>query len=173
MKSAILAISLGSLILFFWGFISWTVLPWHNSVANKFIDETAVASTLKSNAPVRGIYYLPFAEDNHHPGEVAAFVNVLPQGFDPNMGKLMSISFITHMLSVSLVLILLRQTHNSSYSGKIKFITLIGLMIGFVSHAPYWTWFGFSTTYVMITIFDTTIGWLLAATVIAKFTKAS
>ena len=158
-------------VLFVWGFISWAVLPWHESVAYKFSDEAAVAQVLKANAPEQGVYYLPFAEEDHKPGEAAAFVNVLPQGFDMNMGKLMGIGLLTQIISAFLVLLLLRQTRGLSYMGKVMFVALVGLTIGFVSHAPYWNWFGFSTSYVMVIILDTVIGWTLTGLVIARFSE--
>lgn len=158
-------------VLFVWGFISWAVLPWHESVAHKFSDEAAVAQVLKANAPEQGVYYLPFAEEDHKPGEAAAFVNVLPQGFDMNMGKLMGIGLLTQIISAFLVLLLLRQTRGLSYMGKVMFVALVGLTIGFVSHAPYWNWFGFSTSYVMVIILDTVIGWTLTGLVIARFSE--
>lgn len=55
--------------------------------------------------------------------------------------------------------------------GKVLFIALVGLIIGFVSHAPYWNWFGFSTPYVIVIILDTVIGWTLAGLVIARFSE--
>lgn len=169
MKKSALAAVLGGLVLFLWGFVSWAVLPWHESVAHKFDDEVAVAQVLKANAPEQGVYYLPFAEEDHKQGETAAFVNVLPQGFDMNMGKLMGIGLLTQIISVFLVFVLLRQTRSLRYLGKVMFIALAGLIIGFVSHAPYWNWFGFSTSYVVVIILDTVIGWTLAGLVIARF----
>ena len=42
-KKILLTALLCSLVLFAWGFVSWTILPWHNTVANKFKSEAAVA----------------------------------------------------------------------------------------------------------------------------------
>lgn len=171
MKKSALAAVLGGLVLFLWGFVSWAILPWHESVAHKFSDEAAVAQALKANAPEQGVYYLPFAEEDHKPGETAAFVNVLPQGFDMDMGKLMGIGLLTQIISAFLVVVLLRQTRGLNYLGKVMFIALVGLIIGFVSHAPYWNWFGFSTPYVIVMIVDTFIGWTLAGLGIARFAE--
>jgi hypothetical protein len=171
MKKPLLVAGLGGVVLFFWGFISWAVLPWHDRVANKFSDEATVSQALKANAPVQGIYYLPFAEEDHKAGEVAAFVNVLPQGFDMNMGKLMGIALIMQILSASLVFWLLRQTRGLSYLGKLGFVAVVGLTIGFVSHGPYWNWFGFPASYTIVMILDSMIGWTLAGLVLAKFTE--
>lgn len=169
MKNNIVAVLLSAVVLFFWGFVSWTVLPWHNIVANKFVSESSVAQVLKQNAPTAGIYYLPFAEEDHKTGEAAAFVNVLPNGFDMNMGKLMAIGVLGQVVAAFLVVLLLRNTSNLRYWGRVGFVALIGLVIGFVSHFPYWNWFSFSTAYVIVTILDSVIAWSLAGLVMARF----
>lgn len=167
-KNALLSLVAG-LVLFVWGFISWAVLPWHMMVANQFTNEAAVSQVLKGNAPQTGVYYLPFSEKDHGPDQVGAFANVLPQGTAMNMGKQMSIGLITQILSAFLVLSLLSMTSGLTYWGKVGFFSLTGLTIGFVSHAPYWNWFGFPAPYIGVTILDILIGWTLAGLVIAKF----
>ncbi|MEW6353583.1 MAG: hypothetical protein AB1469_04705 [Pseudomonadota bacterium] len=141
------------------------------NVAHKFTDEAAVAQALKANAPQQGVYYLPFAEEDHKPGETAAFVNVLPQGFDMNMGKLMGIGLVTQIVSAFLVLLLFGVTTGLNYWGKAAFFAFTGLIIGFVSHAPYWNWLGFPTSYVGVIILDGVIGWTLAGLAVAKFAQ--
>jgi hypothetical protein len=168
-KNNIFAISLCAIVLFFWGFVSWAVLPWHDMVANKFTSESSVSQVLKQNAPTAGVYYLPFAEEDHKPGETAAFVNVLPDGFEMNMGKLMGRAMLGQLTAALLVLLLLRKTSNLNYRERVRFVALVGVVIGFVSHFPYWNWFGFSTSYVLITIIDSLIAWSLAGLVMAKF----
>lgn len=168
MKQNILAVVLCGLVLFIWGFVSWALLPWHDMVANKFTDESAVAQVLKTNSPLAGVYYLPYAETDHRPGEVAAFVNVLPDGFDMNMGKLMLFALLGQMLSALLVLLLLAHTSGLNYCQRVGFVALTGLIIGFVSHFPYWNWFGFSAGYVLVIILDSVAAWTLAGLVMAR-----
>ncbi len=169
-RNLLLSIAAG-LVLFVWGFISWVVLPWHNLVANKFTDEVAVSHVLKANSPQKGIYYLPFSEKDHGPNQVGAFVNVLPEGTEMSMGKQMATGTITQIIGAFLVLTLLSQASGLTYWGKVGFVSLVGLTIGFVSHAPYWNWFGFSSPYVVVTILDILIGWVLAGLAVAKFAQ--
>lgn len=171
MKNNLIAVLLGSVILFVWGFVSWTILPWHNSVSNKFGDESAVAQVLKSNAKTPGIYYLPYAQEDHKTGEATAFVNILPNGLEMNMSKMMGVAMIGQILSALMVLLLLRQTSGLSYWNKVGFVSLVGLTIGFVSHFPYWNWFEFSSAYILVTILDIIIAWILAGLVMAKFAQ--
>ena len=144
-------------------------MPWHNAVTNKFLSEPAVAQILRENAPVAGVYYLPFAEGDHRPGEPAAFMNVLPNGFDMNMGKLMGTAIAGQLVAALLVLLLLRCTSGLNYPQRVGFVALAGLVIGFVGHFPYWNWFGFSTPYIVVIILDSVIAWSLAGLVMAKF----
>lgn len=169
MKKNVLLSLVAGLVLFVWGFISWAVLPWHMMVANKFTNEAAVSQVLKDNSPQTGVYYLPFSEKDHGPNQVGAFANVLPQGTEMNMGKQMSIGLITQITSAFLVLSLVSMTSGLTYWGKVGFFSLTGLTIGFVSHAPYWNWFGFPAPYVGVTILDILIGWTLAGLAVAQF----
>ncbi len=171
MMRNLLLSAVAGLVLFVWGFVSWAVLPWHNMVANKFTDEAAVSQVLKANAPQAGVYYLPFSEQDHGPGQVGAFANVLPQGTEMNMGRQMAIGLVTQIISAFLVLSLVSMTSGFAYWGKVGFFALAGLTIGFVSHAPYWNWFGFPAPYVGVTILDIVAGWTLAGLVVAKFVR--
>ena len=40
----------GGLTLFVWGFVSWTVLPWHNMTFSTFTDEDEVAGSVSPTA---------------------------------------------------------------------------------------------------------------------------
>lgn len=169
MKRNLLLSVVAGTVLFVWGFISWAVLPWHMMVAHKFTNEAAVSQVLKDNSPQTGVYYLPFSEKDHGPNQVGAFANVLTQGTEMNMGKQMSIALITQIISAFLVLGLLGMTSGLTYWSKVGFFALVGLTIGFVSHVPYWNWFGFSTPYTVVMMLDILIGWVLAGLAVAKF----
>ena len=171
MKNCILAVVLSAVVLFVWGYVSWTILPWHNAVANKFADESAVASVLKEHAPSAGIYYLPFAQEDLEPGAVFAMASVLPDGVESGMGGMMVLALLGQAVSALIVLLLLCKTSNLDYWGRVRFVALAGVAIGFVSHFPYWNWFGFSTSYTLVIILDTLIAWTLAGLVLARFVE--
>ncbi len=171
MKKCILAVILSAVVLFVWGFISWAILPWHNAVANKFVDESAVSAVLKENASSAGMYYLPFAQEDLKPGVLFALANVLPDGVDMNMGEMMGVGLLGQAVSALLVILLLCRTSNLDYWGRVRFVALAGVAIGFVSHFPYWNWFGFSTSYTLVIILDSLIAWLLAGLVMARFVE--
>ena len=117
MKNCVLAVVLSAVVLFAWGFLSWTILPWHNAVANKFADESAVSSVLKENAPAAGMYYLPFAQEDLKPGALFALANVLPDGVDGTMGGMMGLGLLGQAVSAALVILLLCKNLDSWTTG--------------------------------------------------------
>ncbi len=141
------------------------------SVAHAFTDESPVTQALKENAPEAGIYYLPFAEEDHKPGVPAAFINVAPDGYDMNMGKKMGIGFLGQVAAAFLVLLLLQRTKNLRYWERVGFVALVGLTIAFASHFPYWNWFEFSGSYFLVILLDSVIAWTLAGLVMARVEK--
>ncbi len=169
MKMKAIGVVLAAITLFMWGFFSWAVLPWHNMVVNQFYDESVVAQTLREQAPQAGVYYLPSNEEDYQEGATTGFIQVLPDGFGMGMGEMMGLAMVGHVLSVILMMILLMHTSGLNYLGRVRFITLSGLTIGFISHFPYWNWFGFPTSYIAVTILDMTISYCLAGLVLAKF----
>ena len=169
MQRNLLLSLLAGVVMFVWGFLSWAVLPWHMAVANKFTDEAAVSATLKANAPQTGIYFLPFAEEDHGPNQVGAFASVLPHGTEMNMGKMMAIGLANNIISAFLVIVLLSFCPCRNYLHRVGLFALTGLCIGFISHAPYWNWFGFASSYVAVIIIDTVITWTLAGLAVSKF----
>ena len=50
---------LGALVLFFWGFLSWAVLPFHSQTTHTFPNEDAVTAALKSGNAESGAYRIP------------------------------------------------------------------------------------------------------------------
>lgn len=157
-----------AIILLAWGSVSWMVLPWHQMVANQFTNESEVAEAIKANAPKAGVYWLPFSHKDHKAGETAAFVNALPQGYGPDMIKQLVTQFIGDLVSVLIVICLLSQTAGLGYWGRVGFVTLVGVAIGFVGHFVYWNWFGFPTPYLIVTVADSLVAWFLVGLAMAK-----
>ena len=162
------AVMLSAIILLAWGSVSWMILPWHRMVANEFTNESEVAEAIRANAPEAGIYWLPFAHKDHKAGETAAFVNALPQGYGPGMAKQFFTQFIGNLISALIVVCLLSQTAYLGYWGRVGFVTLVGVAIGFAGHFAYWNWFGFPTPHLIVTVTDSVVAWLLAGLAMAK-----
>lgn len=187
MKSVLLGGLLGGVVLFVWGFVSWTVLPWHNTTLNAFGDESAMIGTVAANAPKRGIYMIPgernssgLTEEEKKAHEEASmkrmvegpfvFAAVSPQG-TAGMGPAMIGAFVIQFLGAALATFLLMRATAMPYLARAAFVMLLGLFAGIVTHAPYWNWWGFPADYTLVMSADLVIGWTLAGLVIARIAK--
>ncbi len=162
MTRALASAVAAGLALFAWGFISHAVLGWQDGVWNQFTNEPAVVESLRAHAPLRGVYYLPHAQEEIRPDRLRAFVNVLPPGTGPGMARQVGSGLLVHILSALLVLGLWSRTRERSFRSTVGFFAAAGFTIAFVSHGFYWAWFGFPTDYVAATVLDGVVGWTLA-----------
>lgn len=163
---------LAGLVLFVWGFVSHTMLPFHDRVFNGFADEAAVTEVLAEQGAERGIYHLPYAADEITPDRLRAFVNLLPPGTGPAMGRQIAVGLLIQVLAATLVIGVVAAMGRAGYARRVGSFALLGLIIGFVSQAYYWNWFSFPTSYAIVMVFDNLIGWTLAGLAVAGLMPA-
>lgn len=176
---------LGGIIVFLWGLVSWMILPWHQASIKQFQNEERVAQVIRENAFERGIYLLPnmFTYDSKQVSDVAQqrvresrervargpvmFASINPLGVNPNMAGSFFISVIINIVGAYLIswIVSLIKT---DYWGRVKLITLMGFIIGFLGLLPAWNWWNFSFGYVAVGMMDLLIGWFLAGMMISK-----
>lgn len=161
----------GGLVLFVWGFVSHVLLPWYGPAYHAFTDEAAVVTALERYTPTKGLYYVPFTETERGSGQLEAFVNVVPEGAGAGGGAQLAGGLIVAILSAFLVVNLVGRARPEDFRGTVMMFSAIGLAIGFVSHAYYWNWFQFPTSYVIVTIVDTLVGWTLVGLVVSPFMR--
>lgn len=169
MMKSLLPSVLAGLVLFFWGFVSHALLPWYDPAFHPFADEAAMSTALERNAPEKGLYYLPFAETDRGSGQVEAFVNVVPAGEGVGGGMQIGLGLVIAVVSAFLGVTLVRRTEPATRLEAVVTFALVGLAIGFVSHAYYWNWFQFPASYVVVAIVDSLVGWTLAGVAVAGF----
>jgi hypothetical protein len=184
-KTLLKAAVLGGLIVFVWGMFSWMIFPWHQSCLKKFTHESEVASVIRDNAPVSGVYVLPdtFAYNEHTShAEMARGKEMMERGpfmfatvRSNGMGKMtlrpFIFSLIIQIIGALIVTWMLMQTKGLIFWKQVRFITLFGLGVAILGELPDWNWWGFSCAYVCINIADLVIGWFLAGLGIAKVLK--
>lgn len=185
MKSLALGALLGGLVAFIWTAVSWMALPWHNTTMRSFINEDAVAQVLVENVPTGGMYWMPGLPPNYdslsgeqkNAAEAAKmekmktspfFYGVVRRRVDDNMGRQMAYGLLFDILAALLITMLVMKTGGMSYAGRVMFIVTAALAVGVVAVAPNWVWWHFGTRYVLVTMADIVIAWLLAGLVIAK-----
>lgn len=185
-KKVIMGGTLGGLVMFLWGAVSWRVLPWHDLTMGKFTDEAAVADVIAANAPQSGIYLLPNARRLDPQADEAArkqartdalartqsgpflFVSVARAGTDPTNPWLFIRSLIIQIVAATLITVLLVQTRGLHFWCRVGFVETAGVLIGVLATFPLWNWWQFPLRYTLVNFADLIIGVTLAGFVIAK-----
>jgi hypothetical protein len=184
-----------AVVVYLWYMFSWMILPWHSMILHEFTNQDAVARVIMNNAPVNGLYIAPSmqsssANQQNMPGPETPgmtpqghqmmgpqsmgpflFVNVKREGMGTSMILPMVISFITQFIGAFIITLLLLQTKAMRYWHRVRFVTITGFLICFLSLVPIWNWWGFTGGYTLIGIIEGTIAWFLGGLVIARLVK--
>jgi VanZ family protein len=168
---------IGGFILFIWGAVAWTILPFQMSQFKKFSDEKSVRFNIKENAPVSGLYTIPsynysnqeeMMEAKKHMAEGPfVFAAVMPHGKNPNMAGDMVGNLIVKIIAACLVAWLLFQTR-LEYNKSVTFVVVVGLVIGIMATMPYVIWFGFPGMFAISGIIESLFGWFFAGLAMSK-----
>lgn len=175
----------GGVIVFLWCLFSWMVLPWHSSVFHRFKNEECVATLIKSNAPVSGVYLLPntYKYDASTSTEEmdkglmmmqkgpTMFASIQLSGMGQKTIRPFVVSLIIQIIGAGIVTWMLLQARELNYKQRLWFVTLYGIAIGVLGILPAWNWWSLSSSYVFSIFFDLVIGWFLAGLAIAKICK--
>src|SRR5882762_6078070 len=187
-KQLVLGTILGAIVLFVWGALAWTLIPWPGDPIKMFTDEAAVAQAISANSPRSGNYLLPnmpkrtrgMTDQQYAAAEKAmadrwargpivfAAVRLAPFG---SFGVALLIQFLTQFVLALLATLLLLQTNGLSRGARIAFVFTIGLIIFVGGHMDEWTWWSFSNAYMLMQFGAIVIGWILAALVISTFVR--
>lgn len=172
----------GGLVLFVWGMISWSILPWHKMHMHKFSNEGSVADVIVENAPESGLYILPNlmnlkknsddyrqAQEKMNKGPFI-FASVSLDGAGSNLMGHMIKGLILKIVAASLVTWLLLHT-KLNYNKKVGFVTMVGVIIALMATLPYWIWFAFPAGFTVACMFEIVFGWFFAGLVIGKLVK--
>lgn len=178
---------LAGLVTFFWGFLSWTALGWHENGMHSFKSETLVADVIKANATSgHAIYMLPWmeqpradtpateiesikkkSEERMHAGPYM-YAIVRPGKAEVSMGNNMILSVVRGFLAALIVSALLNQIA-LPYIGRVTFVAAAGAFAGLVADMPLWIWFENPTRDFVVNMADHIIEWTLAGLVLGIF----
>ena len=185
---AFVAAILGGITMFIWSFLAHDLLPLGETGMREFKDEAAMLDALKTNlGDAHGLYHFP----GHKAGPNAtrqeksdAMKRAMekaasgPSGVllyhstrEFSFGKLLGIEFATELLEAMLVVFLLTQTGIESFSGRIGFVFVAGILAAITTNIPYWNWYGFPSNYTAAYMAIEIIGFLCVGLVAALLLK--
>lgn len=184
MKQLLLAALLGGIVLFLWGWLSWSIIPIHNASLLSIENEDAVIAALHVNMDRKGVYAFPAMptiqdptimdewEQKYKDGPVGMIIYD-PEGTEPMKPDQMIIGFILGCISAFIVAWFLSRSTAAmaSYFARVAYCGMFGIFIALVSHLTNWNWMGYPIDYTISWIADSIIGWILAGTVLAAIIK--
>jgi len=177
---------LGAIAMFAWTSIAHMALPLGEAGVQNTMDDEALLSALKSNVKDKdGLYIYPsmgLAPDATHAQRSEAmksyeakleknpsgFFIYHPAGSRPmNMGKYLTVEFVTELLEALIAVWLLAQTRISSFGGRVGFVTAAGIMAAIATNISYWNWWGFPGDYTAAYVVIKVVGYFLVGIVAA------
>jgi hypothetical protein len=177
---------LGAVAMFAWTAIAHMALPLGEAGVQNTTNDESLLSELKSTVKNQdGLYIYPtmgLPPDATHAQQSAAmekypekleknpsgFFIYHPAGSRPmNMGKFLTIEFVTELCEALIVVWLLAQTRLVSFGGRVAFVTIAGIMAAIATNISYWNWWGFPTVYTASYIFIEVVGFFLVGIVAA------
>jgi hypothetical protein len=177
-KRVFLAGVLGGIAMFIWTSIAHMFLPLGEAGIREIPNEAAVLDTMRANiGENRGLYIFPGSglgrnatrqeknETMKHVGEKYAnnpsgILMYHPPGRPLTMGKWLGIEFGTELVESMLVVFLLAQTRVSSFSGRVGFVFVAGILAAIATNVSYWNWYGFPSVYTVSYMSIQVIGFL-------------
>jgi hypothetical protein len=172
--------------MFAWTAIAHMALPLGEAGVQNTMNDDAFLTALKSTVDNKeGLYIYPsmgLGPDATHAQQAEAmktypekleknpsgFFIYHPPGSRPmNMGKFLSIEFITELCEALLAVWLLAQTRIVSFGGRLGFVTAAGIMAALATNVSYWNWWGFPSVYTASYIFIQVVGFFLVGVVAA------
>lgn len=179
-----IAALLAAVVCFFWGFLSWTVLGWHENGIHGFHEEETMAELFSKNAQAsHGIYVLPFMEHSVAgalPEEKQAAQDKYQKAMDDgpyvyavvrpgkshySMGSNMIMGVIRSFCAALLLAGFLNIT-TIPYMARVALCAAAGLFAGLAVDVPMWTWFETPTRDLVVNMVDHIIEWTLAGFVL-------
>jgi len=181
----LLAGILGGIVMFIWTSIAHMALPLGEAGIREVANESAVLSAMQGNiGDQTGLYIFPGPgveknatrqEKNEAMKHMAEKMATNPSGIlmyhapgrPFTIGKWLGIEFGTELLEAILVAFLLVQTRIVSFSCRVGFVLVAGILAAITTNVSYWNWYGFPCVYTASYMFIQIVGFLLVGVVAA------
>ena len=177
MKRILAATTLAAVLLFFWGFVYWTVLEPAVGVIQVAPNETALAQDLAEHLKDEGTYFVPTDTSDmddwaarHEAGPIATIM-FRPQGAQPMAPSVLGFGFVHMWISILLMAFLVRwiARYLGSFRERFLFVTWIGLIEAVFANLGRPIWYFQPWDYhIMQAVYGLT-SWALVGAVLAWF----
>lgn len=184
MVRILIAAIIGGLLMFAWGAITHTALPFARDALRPIPNEAAVLATLHGDITAPGMYAFPWIDMGGKvtPEQKTAYQQALAGGpsglliYKPAGGEAMSprqltSEFVSNVLAALFGVFVLVQLPGG-YGRRALSMAAIGIAAWLSISVSQWTWYGFSTPFLIGDLVDQAGGWLLAGLGMATIIRA-
>lgn len=177
---------LGAIAMFAWTAIAHMALPIGEAGVQNTMDDEALLAAMKTTVKDKdGLYTFPsmglgpdatHAEQSKAMETYSATLEKNPSGFflyhpagsrPMNMGKNLTVEFITELVEAFLAVWLLAQTRIVTFGGRVGFVTAAGILAAIATNVSYWNWWGFPSAYTASYMLIQVVGFFLVGLVAA------
>jgi hypothetical protein len=172
--------------MFAWTSIAHMALPLGETGVQNTMNDESLLSELKSTVKNKdGLYIYPtmglppdatHAQRREAMEKYAKKLEKEPSGFfiyhgpgsqPMNLGKYLTIEFITELCEALLAVWLLAQSRFATFGGRVCFVTVVGIIAAIATNVSYWNWWGFPGNYTAAYITIKLVGYFLVGLVAA------
>jgi hypothetical protein len=179
----IIAAVVGGVLLFVWGAVAHMVLPFSEKAMKPVPNETAVLEAVRGNVTENGVYFIPYvnyktaseAEQQAYAEKIAngpsGMLVLRTGGVSMDMKKELPMEFISNFLAALVAALAVAGIGTRTYGGRVGTIFAFGVVAWLSISVSQWTWYGFSTDFLISDLVDQWGGWLLAGLGMAAILK--
>jgi len=178
-----LAIVVGALALFFWGFVYWAVIPPDVHGVRPMTPETeAAVMAAAADLPEKGYYYFPAWPDDmmtnkesaaahkqkHETQPVGALI-VAPQGATLMPPTMFAGGLVINVLAAAVLVYFVSISRKAGLGLGPTMLTMLmlGVFTSLIARSMDWNWMRYPTDYTIATWIDHIVGTLIAGGLIA------
>ena len=176
---------LGGIVMFIWTSIAHMALPLGEAGINEIPNESTVLNAMQSSmGDTAGLYIFPGLgvgknatrdEKNQAMKQMQQRIAANPSGilmYHPPgrqfaFGKSLAVEFSTEVLQAILIIWLLAQTRIESFTARVGFVLIAGILAAITTNVSYWNWYGFPGVYTASYIFIEVVGFVLVGVIAA------
>lgn len=185
----LLAALLGAIAIFVWLSVAHMFTPLGEAGLSYLPKEDNVSDALTASIGAeRGMYMFPTggltkessrAEKEKGMQRIMDEMKTKPSGmlvYKPagsrfSFGKNLGVEFLTDLAIALVAVLLLAQTRIATFSGRLGFVVLIGVVAAIAANVRHWNWYGFAGTYTVANMFMEIAALFFAGLVIAALYK--
>jgi hypothetical protein len=183
MKKSVLGVLVGALAFYVWGIVCWMVLPFHERTFKTLPEETLITDTLKTVIPDAGLYAFPSmpidtpnaadAWSERYMKGPTGLLLYSPGGTRYLKFSMTMIGFLIDLALAALTMVLLSLCRDrvKGIVARAALLALVGVIVAFAVHAPYWNWLHFPLSFTLVAVFDSIVGFLILGLAQAPFVR--